>query len=246
LALASIGFAHALEGTALSAGKPMAGANVALWAAQGKELAQQLEKVSTEVDGTFKFTVETKPGQILYITAESNPVQQMLILGTSRPEKVTLNELTTIASAFTGAQFLFGTNFHGHDLGLKIASGNVKNFVNPETGGWGDVLINGNNSSLSSTLARFNTLGNLLALCGIPEQNENCDALLKFDTTGHGNTLGVGQSVAKAPTQGEKSCGLCLLSKKAGARSPKCLDGKLRACMESLASYASRLPGRWV
>jgi hypothetical protein len=198
LALAS-GGAAALEGTALSAGKPMAGAEVALWSAQGTETAQQLDKVTAGDDGGFKFSKEIQPDQILYVTAESNPVQQMLILGTERPDQITLNELTTVASAFTGAQFLFGTNFHGHDLGLKIASGNVKNFVNPETGEWGEVLVNGNNSSLSSTLARVNTLGNLLALCGMPDKKEHCDALLKFDTTGHGNTLGVAQSIAKAP-----------------------------------------------
>lgn len=199
MALASMGTANAFEGTALSAGQPMADAKVVLWAAQGKAKSKAVAETTAGDDGTFTFDVVSTPESILYVTAESGPVEQMLILGMDRPAKIVVNELTTVASAFTGAQFLQGTNFSGHDLGLRIASGNVKNFVNPETGEWGEVLVDGNNSSRSSTLSRFNTLGNLLALCGIAEKKAHCDELLEFDTTGHGNTLGVAQSIAKAP-----------------------------------------------
>ena len=66
LALTLAGLTHALEGTALSAGRPMAGANVTLWASQGKELAKEVEKVTAGDDGGFKFATETSPDQILY------------------------------------------------------------------------------------------------------------------------------------------------------------------------------------
>ena len=162
--------AFALDGQAFSASVPMAGAEMSLWAARGHDLADQLESVIADSEGKFSFTSEPESDQILYVTATSGTVTQMLILGQNRPEAITLNELSTLASAFTGARFLTGTNFHGNELGLQIAAGNVPHFVNPVTGGWGNTLVNGNNSSRSTTLARFNTMGNLLALCGIEAQ----------------------------------------------------------------------------
>jgi hypothetical protein len=48
-----------------------------------------------------------------------------------------VNEFTTIASVWTATQFLDGTAMSGKALGLKIAAGNVPNFVDLETGGWG-------------------------------------------------------------------------------------------------------------
>ena len=191
--------ALAIEGTALSANKPLADASVTLWAAQETGRATDIAKTTSGKDGTFAFDTKPPSDQWIYITAESGPVLQVLILGADRPEKVVLNELGTIASAFTGAQFLDGNNFSGNDLGLRIVAGNVKHFVDPATGEWGKVLVDGNNSSRSTTLARFNTMGNILALCGMPEQVKNCDALLSLDKRGLKNTLGVIQSIAKQP-----------------------------------------------
>jgi hypothetical protein len=45
--------------------------------------------------------------------------------------------MTTVASAWTNNQFLDGTAIKGHALGLRIAAGNVPNFVDLDTGGWG-------------------------------------------------------------------------------------------------------------
>ena len=43
--------------------------------------------------------------------------------------------MTTIASVWTHAQFLDGTAIKGPALGLRIAAGNVHNFVDLATGG---------------------------------------------------------------------------------------------------------------
>ena len=77
----------------------------------------------------------------------------------------TINELTTVASAWTAAQFLNGTVLSGSALGLRIAAGNPRNFVDLETGGLGTVIQGPLNSSQTATLATFNTLANLLAGC---------------------------------------------------------------------------------
>ena len=82
--------------------------------------------------------------------------------GTSPPETVTVNELTTVASAFTAAQFITGEAISGNPLGLRIAAGNVPNLVDPATGGWGKVLLDPLNSTQTTTLANLNTLGSLI------------------------------------------------------------------------------------
>ena len=58
----------------------------------------------------------------------------MATLGANPPKEVTINELTTVASVWTGAQFLKGETFSGHALGLKFAAGNVPDLVDPR--GW--------------------------------------------------------------------------------------------------------------
>jgi hypothetical protein len=104
------------------------------------------------------------------------------------------------------------------------------------------VLVDGNNSSLSSTLARFNTMGNLLALCGVPEEKEHCDTLLKFDTTGHGNTLGVAQSIAKAPW---KDAGKLFGVFDRGYVAPKTANPQERKEGVTYVPYLSFVPTDW-
>ena len=72
---------------------------------------------------------------MLYLTSEGgiakaaastkiNPaITMMATLGTKPLPHVTINELTTVASAWTGAQFLNGSSLSGNALGLRIAAG---------------------------------------------------------------------------------------------------------------------------
>lgn len=58
------------------------------------------------------------------------------MFGAKLPPRVTINEFTTIASVFTHNQFIDGTAIKGSPLALRIAAGNVPNFVDLETGGF--------------------------------------------------------------------------------------------------------------
>ena len=58
-----------------------------------------------------------------------------------------------MASAFTAARFINGEAISGNPLGLRIAAGNAPNLVDPVTGGWGKVLLDPLNSSMTTTLA---------------------------------------------------------------------------------------------
>ncbi len=84
------------------------------------------------------------------------------MLGGDAKESVVINELTTVASAFTNARFINGGSISGNSLGLRIAAGNVPNLVDPSTGGWGKVLLDPLNSTQTSTLASIDTLGSLI------------------------------------------------------------------------------------
>ena len=77
---------------------------------------------------------------------------------------MTINEFTTIASVWTHNQFIDGAN-QGHALGLRIAAGNVPNFVDLETGGYGVMIQDGLNSTQTPTMANFATLSNVMAGC---------------------------------------------------------------------------------
>src|SRR5208283_360385 len=89
----------------------------------------------------------------------------MAVLGDHPPATVVINEMTTVASVWTTAQFLDGTAIKGQPLGLRIAAGNVPNFVDLETGGYGGTIQDALNSSQTPTMANFSTLSNVLAGC---------------------------------------------------------------------------------
>ena len=93
-----------------------------------------------------------------------NPAIAFLaVLGGTPPAKVVINELTTVASAITAARFINGNSISGNPLGLRIAAGNVPNFVDLATGGYGRVILDPINITQSTTLANLNTLGSLLS-----------------------------------------------------------------------------------
>jgi hypothetical protein len=142
--------ADSLKGQVFGAGAPIAKSTVALWVA-GVDAPRQLAQTQTSGDGQFQMTVQLPTGDdsVLYLVArggqpvagkasgDNKAIVLMAVLGSSPPAKVILNELTTVASVWTGAQFLNGTALSGKPLGLRIASGNVPNLVDIETGGLG-------------------------------------------------------------------------------------------------------------
>jgi DNA-binding beta-propeller fold protein YncE len=203
-----------IEGRVQGGGKAIAEAMVTLWAT-GPSAARKLAETQTKDDGSFALPLESSKtnGDVLYLIAqggkpnagathEANPaIVLMTTLGTTPPKLVTINELTTVASVWTGAQFLKGTSFAGNALGLRIAAGNVPNLVDIETGGLGPVIQDPLNSSQTPTLATFNTLGDLLAAC--ITRSDACDKLFAAATppgeTTPTDTLSAMQNIARYP-----------------------------------------------
>jgi hypothetical protein len=148
---------------------------VSLWAASADAPAR-LAQVQTDADGRFVVSVDATPGgaSSLYLVAsggapaiskaggDNKGIDLLAVLEKDPPTKVVVNELTTVASAFTNARFIKGESISGNPLGLKIAAGNVPNLVDPATGGWGKVLLDPINSTQTTTLANLDTLGSLI------------------------------------------------------------------------------------
>ena len=91
---------------------------------------------------------------------------------------MTINEFTTVASVWTHNQFIDGTAIKGHALGLRIAAGNVPNFVDLETGGYGVMIQDDLNSTETPTMANFATLANVMAGCTTRVKADACNSLL--------------------------------------------------------------------
>ena len=90
-----------IEGHVLIAGQPVAGSTVTLYAA-GEGTPTQLAQGKSDAKGEFELDAKSAPkDSVVYLVAEGpkNGVALMSLLGTSWPEKVTVNELTTVASA---------------------------------------------------------------------------------------------------------------------------------------------------
>jgi hypothetical protein len=135
-----------IDGQVQSGGGAVANSTVTLWAGSTGE-PRQVAQAKTADDGSFALNADATPGpSSLYLVAKGgvasvnkgagdNPALAFLaVLGGSAPANVTVNEMTTVASVWTNAQFLDGAALKGPALSLSIAAGNVANFVDLQTG----------------------------------------------------------------------------------------------------------------
>jgi streptogramin lyase len=193
-------------------------ATVKLWEANAQTSIGEYE-VKGETNGKFILTGTPESADpILYITAElhSSKVVLLSVLSPNFQQEiaakgVVVNELTTVASAFTCAQFFNGLQLSGNLQGVMIAAKNTPNLVNPVTGIWGDVLTDPFNITQNETLARLNTLAALITAYGtvISEGYNWQDEFLEYSTPLGGkrpeNTaeamIGIAQSPWVYPTE---------------------------------------------
>jgi hypothetical protein len=144
--------------------------------------------------GTVKASTNQTPNEAIGL---------MAVLGTSLPKQVTVNEFSTIASVWTSAQFLTGETLSGKPLGLRIAAGNMPNFVRLETGGYGGTIQDALNSGQTPTMANFATLANLLTGCITQVRPDACQKFFTAATPPEGgvptNTLEAAVSIARHP-----------------------------------------------
>ena len=121
-----------IKGEVLGGGAPIANSKVSLFAATADE-PKQLAQTKTDDEGRFEVRATGAPADSsLYLLAfggepkvrggGDNPAIALLaVLGSKPPALVVINEMTTVASVWTNAQFLVGATLKGPALGLRIA-----------------------------------------------------------------------------------------------------------------------------
>ena len=205
--------AGSVDGQVLGAGEPIAKSTVTLWAA-ASDSPKQLAQTQTGDDGTFTLSFAGGNG-ILYLVAAggepaaakiagNNPAIVLIsVLGAQPPAHAVVNELTTVASVWTMNQFLSGTAIEGYPLGLHIAAGNVPNFVDLRTGGWGSAIQDSLNGGQTPTMANFATLADALSGCVARVTADACPTLFSASTppvsSAPSNTLAAAEAIARYP-----------------------------------------------
>ncbi len=194
VSLAPAAFAQgSLKGQVLGGGKPIAESKLTLYAATAGE-PKQLAQTKSDKQGRFEVGVAgAPPDSSLYLLAsggepelsgggDNAAIALLAVLGNKPPAHVVIDEMTTVASVWTNAQFLNGTGLRGPTLGLRIAAGNVPNFVDLSTGGWGDAIQDPLNSGQTPTMANFATLADLVSACVTRVRPIACSSLFAAAT----------------------------------------------------------------
>ena len=123
---------------------------------------------------------------------------------TTNWQHLLLGWLLRSRSVWTHNQFIDGTTIKGPALGLRIAAGNVHNFVDLATGGYGAAISDALNGSQTPTIANFATLANVIAGCATRVMPDACPQLYIAATPPKGaapsDTLTTAQSIARYPS----------------------------------------------
>ena len=172
----------------MGGGAPVAQSTVTLWAASS-EAPKQLAQTKTDNEGRFEIrgadARQLTPVSI-WLPLAANPEARRWRqscyrtaggCGQQPPASVVINEFTTLASVVTHAQFIDGAAIKGSPLQLRIAAGNVPNFVDLETGDYGATILDALNSAQTPTMANFGTLSNILAACVTRLRSDACSNL---------------------------------------------------------------------
>ena len=161
---------HLLMGTVQSGGTtstlPLADVLVTLYeATENTPLA--LGSATTDAAGRFSLNISRITSDSIFyaIASLGGGLQLVAIIGLSIPDSITINELTTVAAAFSMAQFAQNGMIAGNAFGLRIASGMTENLVSLLTGGSSKVLLSSPNGDETNSLRSTRALANLLVAC---------------------------------------------------------------------------------
>ena len=171
--------ADSISGSALAGGKPLAGSEILIRQAgtEGSSQATTLATATSAGNGSFSAAYAPVPdGGPLYAIARGGVAGQssagrkirlMAVLGRADDPiaTVTLNEQSTVASAYALAQFLGGIAVDGAEPGLSNAADTAANLFEARAGKVSFVLASSPNGNATETLAKFNTVANALARC---------------------------------------------------------------------------------
>jgi streptogramin lyase len=166
-----------ITGMVMGGSGAISGATVTLY--EATTTVSKLSSAVTDAGGNFVlyYIKPTNSNALLYLTATGGTVagasgpngaiklSAVLGLVSTDPMSATINELTTVASAYSMAQFAGAAGISGPSPGLRNASSTVANLVDVQSGQLGTVIQNAANGSSTTTLATLNALADILAGC---------------------------------------------------------------------------------
>jgi sugar lactone lactonase YvrE len=122
---------------------------------------------TTDSEGRFTIPSPTPTPGIYYATAfmPGKGVTLLAVIGPQLPPSITINELTTIAGAYSAAQFISGGQIAGSNFALQIVAGMNLNLVEIQTGTSSVTITSPPNADQTSSWRTTSSLANLLATC---------------------------------------------------------------------------------
>src|SRR5215218_9043306 len=205
---ATVAHADQLSGRVVADSRPVDASRVSLYAS-GARTAARLASATTDSRGRFALSYNSPRGApVLYAVASGGrtparrALRLMAVADPARPRRLTINELTTVAVAYSLSRFLRGVRLTGPSPGLPNAAATVPSLVRPATGKVGSAVANPPNGSATDALATFRTLAAIVGGCtgGTPR---NCRALFRAATPPRGrkpnDTLAAIHNIALNP-----------------------------------------------
>ena len=198
-----------VSGRVLAGDRPVAGSRVTLYAS-GAAATARLGSATTGARGRFTVSYSPRRGAVVYAIARGTRTRARRALrlmavadpASAAPRRLTINELTTVAAAYSLSRFLRGATLTGPSTGLRNAAATVPSLVRPATGRVGSAVANPPNGNATETLATFRTLAAIVGGCttGSPR---DCRGLFTAATPSGGrrptNTLGAIHDIALSP-----------------------------------------------
>jgi hypothetical protein len=143
----------------------IANATVKLHRVSGGQ-STEIARATTLENGSFSAEpiASTAEQNFYYATASlGDRVLLMAILGSSIPPTFVINELTTVAAAYSAAQFYEGGRIQGDSLALNIVAAMNANLVDVSTGSASSVMTTSPNADETNSCRSLMSLANFLA-----------------------------------------------------------------------------------
>lgn len=192
-----------------SASSAISGATITIYQIQNGS-SVPLGSTTSNGQGQFSLKIaQNSNGGIYYaIASKSDSIKLMASLGSGPYVSVTINELTTIASAYAFSAFLNNGLLAGSNLPLQIASDMAQNIASSESGSVSTILQQSPNAYETNTWSLVGTLGNIVSAC-VREAANACSDLFALTPSMQGvapsNTIQSLANLARNPSQNVSS-----------------------------------------
>ena len=192
-----------------SASTAISGATITIYQIQNGS-SVPLGSTTSNGQGQFSLKIaQNSNGGIYYaIASKSDSIKLMASLGSGPYVSVTINELTTIASAYAFSAFLNNGLLAGSNLPLQIASDMAQNIASSESGSVSTILQQSPNAYETNTWSLVGTLGNIVSAC-VREAANACSDLFALTPSMQGvapsNTIQSLANLARNPSQNVSS-----------------------------------------